>query len=65
MADFQYLAPDVPDLLGEIHGSEILDIDTPLHLPPSVFARVDHPFDYQYRKESQPKDKDNDACSDQ
>jgi hypothetical protein len=57
MADFQYLAPEIPDLFDDLRGSEILDIETPLHLPPPAFCRVDHPFDYQYREDSVSKDK--------
>ena len=57
MADFQYLAPEIPDLLDDLRGSEMLDIKTPLHIPPPAFCRVDHPFDYQYRADSVSKDK--------
>ena len=64
LADFQYLAPDIPDLLKEIHGTEILEIDTPLHLPPPVFARIDHAHVYQYRPEPQPKQGDKEATND-
>ena len=56
LTDFQYLAPEVPDLLDGLHGSEILDIETPLHLPPPSFCRVDHPFDYKYKTDSVSKD---------
>ena len=55
MADFQYLADDIPDVLKEVAGSEILEKDIPLHLPPAVFARFDRPVDYNYRSEPQPK----------
>lgn len=57
LADFQYVVPQMPDLLNGLHGSEILDVETPLHLPPPAFCRVDHPFDYQYRTDSVSKDR--------
>jgi hypothetical protein len=57
LADFQYLAPQIPDLLDGLRGREILDIETALHLPPPAFCRIDHPFDYQYRTDPVSKDR--------
>ena len=53
MADFQYLVPDLPDVLKEVKDADALNQDIPLHLPPPVFSRIDHPTDYNYRSETQ------------
>lgn len=55
MADFQYLAPDVPDFLSEITGLELLNSSTSLHLPPASFTRLDRPTNYNYKPEPQTK----------
>ncbi|XP_068695106.1 general transcription factor 3C polypeptide 5-like [Montipora foliosa] len=55
MADFQYLAPDMPDFLAEVNDGDALNQDIPLHLPPPVFSRFDHPADYDYRPEPKTK----------
>ena len=55
MADFQYLVPDMPDFLAEVNDGDALNQDIPLHLPPPVFSRFDHPADYDYRPEPKTK----------
>lgn len=53
MADYQYLVPDLPDFLKEVKDADPLTQDIPLHVPPPVFSRFDHPSDYNYRPEPQ------------
>ena len=57
MTDFQYLAPEIPDLFDDLRGSEMLDIETALHIPPPAFCRIDRPFDYEYRTDPVCRDK--------
>ena len=55
MADFQYLAPEVPDFLMEVKDADVLNQDVRLHIQPPVFTRFDRPADYNYRSEPQSK----------
>lgn len=51
MADFQYLAPDMPDFLKQVTGADVLNQKVPYHLQPPVFTRFDHPINYNYNPE--------------
>lgn len=53
MADFQYLAPDMPDFLKQVTDADALNQDVPFHLQPPVFTRFDHPTVYNYNPEPQ------------
>ena len=53
MADFQYLAPDMPDFLKQVTDANALNQDVPFHLQPPVFTRFDHPTVYNYNPEPQ------------
>lgn len=53
MADFQYIAPDLPDFLKQVTDADALNKDVPFHLQPPVFTRFDHPTVYNYNPEPQ------------
>lgn len=53
MADYQFLAPDVPDFLQQVTDAAALKQDVPYHLQPPVFSRFDHPSNYNYNPEPQ------------
>ena len=53
MADFQYLAPDMPDFLKQVMDADALNQDVSFHLQPPVFTRFDHPTVYNYNPEPQ------------
>lgn len=55
MADFQYLVPDLPDVLKQVTDGAVLNQDVPYHLQPPVFTRFDHPINYNYNAESAPR----------
>lgn len=55
MADFQYLVPDLPDVLKQVTDGAVLNEDVPYHLQPPVFTRFDHPINYNYNAESAPR----------
>ncbi|XP_078350736.1 general transcription factor 3C polypeptide 5-like [Oculina patagonica] len=53
MADYQYLAPDMPDFLKQVTNADVLNQDVPYHLQPPVFSRFDRPSNYNYNPEPQ------------
>lgn len=53
MADYQYLAPDMPDFLKQVTDADVLNQDVPYHLQPPVFARFDRPSNYNFNPEPQ------------